>query len=554
MAEPSSPRPIGKYERLAKERDQRDLDLARRPEGHPRGLRFDEEAADRVVDFIEKFCKHHKGEWAGRPLTLEPWQKNDVIRPIFGWKNPDGTRRYRTAYVEVARKNGKTELCGALGLFLMVADSEPGAEVYASATKKDQAKIVWSVAAAMVKRSRELRRFIEVLKTNLACEILASKFEPLGADSDTLDGLNPHGNIVDELHAHKNRGVWDVLDSGMGARRQPLTIAITTAGIYDPDSIGWQQHDYAQKVLEGTFGDDSFFAFIAAADDGDDVLSEEAQKKANPNYGISVKPEYLARQAKKARLQPGFYNEYVQKHANRWTQQALRWLSTERWEECELEPVDREEREKALLGRTCFGGLDLSSKIDITAFVLDFPNADGFHDIICRFWVPEDRVKELFTRGQKHYQQWVDEGWLLTTPGEVIDYDFIELEIKELGTKYVVQELAFDPWNAGSAVTHLTGEGFTMVEIQQIMSKLTDPSKELEKLIIARKIRHARNPVMAWMVDNAVARADAAGNIMPHKGKAKGKIDGVSALVDALARSMKQEGSVYTPERGFLSL
>jgi phage terminase large subunit-like protein len=248
-------RALGKYERLSQERHERDLELAQQPSGHPRKLWFDAPAGDRAVQFVEGYCQHHKGEWAGKPLLLSDWQRS-IVRQIFGWKRADGTRRYRIAYVEVPRKNGKSTLAAALGLYLLVGDQEPGAEVYSSATKREQAKIVWDEAFKTVKKSPKLQRFVRAFRNNLHCERLGSKFEPLSADAGTLDGLNPHGNIIDELHAHKDRGVWDVLDTAMGARRQPLTLAITTAGTYDPESIGWQQHDYACKVLEGVVQDD----------------------------------------------------------------------------------------------------------------------------------------------------------------------------------------------------------------------------------------------------------------------------------------------------------
>lgn len=352
-------RTMGKLELLFHKRHKDDLELSLSPQGHPRGLRFDPAAGRRVVDFIERFCKHHKGEWAGKPLLLEEWQKAIVVQ-AFGWMRRDGTRRYRTVYIEVARKNGKSELAGGLGLYLLVGDGEAGAEVYSSATKKDQARIVWKTAEQMVKASPELRRFVQTYQSSLVVERNASSFQPLSAESNTLDGLNPHGNIIDELHAHRDRGVWDVLDSAMGARRQPMTIAITTAGIYDREGIGWEMHDYATKVLEGTFADDSFFAYIATPDEGDDHFSELAQQKANPNWGVSVKPDYLAKQAEKAQRQPGFLNEYLIKHLNVWTQQAQRWIPLDKWAACEPElPPATNVRDWATARERALEGLSL---------------------------------------------------------------------------------------------------------------------------------------------------------------------------------------------------
>ncbi len=536
----------GKYEQLWRARHERDLELTRRPAGHPRGLRFDEAAGNRVVQFIEGYCKHHKGtEWAGKLMKLEPWQR-EVLTHIFGWLRADGTRRYRVAYVEIPRKNGKSQLAAGVGLYLTVGDGEAGAEVYSSATKKDQARIVWSEAAAMVKSSPELKRFVKAYRNNLHVERTGSKFEPLSADSNTLDGLNPHGNIVDELHAHKTREVWDVLDTAMGARRQPLTLAITTAGTYEPEGIGWQMHDYAVKVLEGVLEEDSFFAFIAAADEGDDFFSEAAQRKANPNWGVSVKPDYLAKQARSARDQPGFLNEYLRLHLNVWTRTVTRWLSLDRWAECE--PAAGADvraiaaaRELSLEKRTCFGGLDLSTKLDLCAFAAVFPGPDDVLDVVCRFWLPEVTISNYAKKGQRHYETWARDGWLTATPGDVIDYEFIRAEVNSFAKRFALQQVAYDPWGATDLATRLMGDGVTMVECRQGFQSLSEPSKDLEARIIQKKVRHANNPVLRFCVANASTDTDAAGNIKPSKKKSVERIDGVVATVMGLSRCISSK-------------
>lgn len=528
----------GKLEVLWRARHQRDLET-----GHLRGLHFDPAQGRRVVQFIEGYCKHHKGsQWAGKLMVLEPWQR-EVLTQIFGWRRADGTRRFRTAYIELPRKQGKSQLAAGVGLYLAVADGEAGAEVYSSATKKDQARIVWSEAAAMVKSSPELKRFVKVFRNSLHVERTGSKFEPLSADSNTLDGLNPHGNIVDELHAHKTREVWDVLDTAMGARRQPLTLAITTAGTYEPEGIGWQMHDYAVKVLEGVVQEDSFFAFIAAADEGDDFFSEAAQRKANPNFGVSVEPSYLAKQARTAVDQPGFLNEYLRLHLNVWTRTVTRWLSLERWAECEAATAgdvraSARARELTLEKRVCFGGLDLSTKLDLCALVLAFPGPDDVVDVLCRFWLPEETVAKYGKKGQRHYEAWVREGWITTTPGDVVDYEFIRAEVNALSKRFAVQQIAYDPWGATDLATRLLGDGVAMVECRQGFQSLSEPSKDLEARILQKKVRHANNPVLRFCVANAVVRRDPAGNIKPDKEKAVERIDGVVALVMALGRSI----------------
>jgi phage terminase large subunit-like protein len=568
-------RPRGRYERLWAERQARMLELAAQPGGHPKSYTFDVDAGERVVQWVERFCRHHKGEWKGRPLLLEPWQREN-IRQVFGWKRADGTRLYRTVYWEIPRKNGKSEMAGALGLYLQVGDQEPGAEVYASATKKDQAMIVWSTAAEIVKQSPDLKRNVRAYRRNLHCERLGSKFEPLGADSGTLDGLNPHGNIVDELHAHKDRDLWDVLETAMGARRQPMTLAITTAGTYDPEAIGWQTHDYAVKVLEGVFEDDAFHAYIASASEGEDTerilkeqpdyyFTEEAQRKANPNYGVSVKPDFLRKQAAEAQRQPTKLNAYLKLQLNIWTEQVNRWLSLADWARADPLAAGADaravalERERALEGQSCRGGLDLASKMDLNALVLAFDGPKGVLDLLCRFWLPQGKLDEYARREQtKHFAQWAKEGWLVATPGNVTDYDFIEEEVRQLAKRYRLEELGYDPWNATQLAVHLLGDGIPMVEVGQGYKSLSEPAKELEARVASGRVRHSNNPVLRYCVSNAVVTTDAAGNIKPDKARASGRIDGVVASVMALSRIIRApegEGgkSVYQ-ERGLVSL
>lgn len=541
------PRAIGKYERLCWERQARDLELAY-PDGmpadprktqHPKGFWFSREAGEHVVEFIERYCRHSKGEWAGQLLEL-----NDVERRIwttvFGWMLPDGTRRFRIAYIEVARKNAKSTQAAAIGLYLTVADREFGAEVYSSATKKDQAKIVHDVAVAMVKQSPELKKYVRTVRNNINCLRMGAKFEPLGADSDTLDGLNPHGNIIDELHAHKNRDVWDVLDTAQGARRQPMTIAITTAGLYDPESIGWQQHEHACNVLEGTVEDDGLFAYIASMDEKDDYRDARSWEKANPLIDVAVKRSYLASQCEKAKTQPSFLNTFLRLHCGRWTEQVTRWIPIESWDACTGMPL-------SLLKRNVYGGIDLSTKLDITALTLLAFAADGFLDCFFRFWVPEQLVAE---RERKHrlpsYAPWVKAGVLITTPGNVIDYDFIRTDILKLAGQMTIKEIGYDPWNATQLAVQLQNElnptvdehGFRMVEMRQGMKSLSEPAKEFEKLIVDRKLRHGGHPVMRWMVGNASVRRDSNDNIVPDKQESKAKIDGVLSTINALGRAI----------------
>ena len=529
-----STRPIGRLERLAYERQVRYLERwpARSlEECEPDGFWWDEATADRVVKFIERFCRHHKGEWAGQPFRLEPWQR-EIVRTVFGWRRPDGTRRFRTAYVEVPRKSGKTELAAAVGLYLLIADGEAGAEVYSAATKRDQAKIVHDAAKQMVRRSPDLRRFVEEYRDNLVVPATASKFEALSSESNTLDGLNPHGIILDELHAHRDRHLRDVLITGTGARRQPLEWIITTAGVYDPASIGWEMHDYAANVLQGVFEDETFFAYVAAADEEDDWQDPDTWRKANPNLGVSVKLEYLEELADRAARSPSFLNTFLRYHLNVWTQQLERWIPIEVWDRCGG-PVD----EGALIGRRCFGGLDLASTTDITALALAFPAEDGSYDLVMRFWVPEDRLHERSERDRVPYDAWARDGWLQVTPGNVVDYAFIREEIHRLADMYEIVELAYDPWNASKLAVELLGDGLPMVEFRQGYASMSPAAKEFERLVTAGLIRHAGHPVLRWMANNVTIRQDPAGNIKPDKERSREKIDGIVAAIMAIGRA-----------------
>lgn len=446
--------------------------------------------------------------------------------------------------MEVPRKNGKTELGAGVADYMLVADNEPGAEVYSTATKEAQAKIVWSAAREMVKQSPDLRRFVKIRRNSLSCDQLGSFFQPLGSDSKTQDGLNPHAHVCDELHAHKNRGMWDVMITAMGARRQPLTFAITTAGTYDPESIGWELHDYSTKILEGAIEDDSCFAIIFAMDEGDDWQLPATWAKANPNFGISVKEDSFATQCEMAKRQPSFLNAFLRLHLDRWTEQQERWLSLERWNQCPSHPIVLED----LRGRRAFGGLDLSTRLDMTSFSLVVPADDGYFDFFWRMWVPQTLIEE---RARDHrmpdYSAWERDGWLFKTPGNVIDYDFIRREINEISHIARLEQIGYDPYNATQLALNLQSDGITMVEMRQGLLTLSDPSKEFEKLIVAGRIRHGGNPIMKWMVANTAKREDANGNIAPDKRTSGGKIDGVSAAINALGRAIASPvfASVY---------
>lgn len=530
-----------KWVRLACERYFYDL-----KHGQERGLWFDREAAENAIRFFH-LLKHSKGEWAGQYIQLEPWQQF-IVWNAFGWMREDGTRRFRTIWEEVARKNGKSTMGAGFGLKLAFADREPGAEVYSAATKRDQARIVHTEAIRMVKKNSALRKHIKVYKDNLHMESSASKYEPLGADTDSIDGLNVHGILADEVHAWKSREMWDVLETATGSRRQPMIVAITTAGM-DRQSVCYEKHEYTRKVLEGwkdgSFVDDSWFGIIYTIDEGDDWRDEGCWIKANPNLGVSKKWDDMRMKAQRAARMPAAQNNFKRRELNVWVQGETKWMDMEGWRECggKVQALDLPEY---LRGRTAYGGLDLSSTSDLTAFVLVFPNEDGSFDVVCRFWVPEDAIEPRTQEGT-HYSEWVREGYIQATPGNRVDYDWIFEQLEEDAESFDIHQIAFDRWGAAHVVQVLEKQGLTMVEFGQGYASMSSPMKELERLVGLKKIRHGNNPVLTWMADNVVARMDPAGNIKPDKEKSREKIDGIVALIMALDIAFRhpEEKSVY---------
>ena len=523
---------------LACERHLGDLETA-----HKRGLWFDESAATRAIQWYGFLC-HTEGEWAGQPIVLEPWQQF-IEGALYGWMRADGLRRFRTAYEEEPRKNGKSTRLGGAALYHLIADGEPGAQVYSAATKRDQAKIVWGHARKMVLASPHLAPRIEALKTALVVNDTASSFLPIGADADTSDGLNPSAVVIDELHAHKTREMWDVMDTALGARRQPMLRVITTAGD-DPSGVCREQREHSVKVLEGVIEDDEWFAYIATADapeneadDPDWWLREAAWRQANPNYGVSVKVDDLRRQARKASHSPDAIRAFKIKRLNIWVGAAKQWIATEFWDACPAE-LDIE----TLAGRSCFIGLDLSSKIDLSAAVKMFPPAIGEREwaMLARLYMPEERIADRESADRVPYRRWVDEGWITATPGNVIDHEWIRNDINDDSDIYHIQEVDFDPFNATNLASNLADDGHTTVEMRQGFRTMSEPTKSFEALVLERLINHGGNPVLRWMLSNVIVRRDPNDNYMPDKGKATGRIDGIVAAIMGLGRGQAVHG------------
>lgn len=496
---------------------------------------FDEAAADRAVTFFERYLRHTKGRWMGCRFELMPWQRDEIIRPLFGWKRPDGTRRFRTAYIEIPRKNGKSSLCAGIALYLLLADREPGAEVISAAVDREQANIVFELAKDMVQLSPSLRRRTETYKRSITVPKTLSTYKVLSADSKKQHGMNIHGAVFDELHVWTDREQFSALMTGGGSRTQPLTVMITTAG-YDRHSICWEQHEYARRVLEGIIEDDSFFAYIACADPEDDWTDPAVWKKANPGLGFTVSMDYLQQECKRAQEIPAYENTFKRLHLNIWTQQENRWMQMDKWDASAGE-VDPEK----LQGQVCYAGLDLSTTTDLTALALVFPMSDGTYQCLTHFWMPEDSLLEAKRRDKVPYAQWVQQGLITATPGAVIDYKFVQHQLGQYRERYLIKEVAFDRWGAAKLRQDLEEAGFTMVEFGQGFASMSPPTKELMNLILAKKLHHGGNPVLRWNADNVAVKIDPAGNIKPDKSKATGRIDGVVALIMALDRATRHQ-------------
>ena len=513
---------------------------------------FDEAKAQRAVEFI-RCLKHTKGRWRGQAFDLLPWQET-IIRDVFGTVKEDGFRQYNTAYVEIPKKNGKSELAAGVALYMTCGDNEWGAEVYGCASDRQQASIVFDVAVDMVEQCPALKRRIKPVMSvkRLVYKPTNSFYQVLSAEAYTKHGLNVHAVIFDELHSQPNRELFDVMTKGSGdARTQPLFFLITTAGT-DRHSVCFEQHQKAEDILCGRKVDPTFYPVIYGAADDADWTSEEVWYRANPSLGHTIDIGKVRNACLSARDNPTEENIFRQLRLNQWVKQSTRWMQMEKWDACAF-PVDEEE----LLGRECYGGLDLSSSIDITAFVLVFPPRDDTERYVFLpfFWIPEENMVRRVRRDHVPYDVWERQGFLETTEGDVIHYGFIERFIEELGKRFHIKEIAFDRWGAVQMVQNLEGLGFTVVPFGQGFKDMSPPTKRLMELVLERNVAHGGHPVLRWMMDNIFVRTDPAGNIKPDKEKSTEKIDGAVAAVMALDRAVRNggsTGSVYD-ERGILS-
>lgn len=536
----------GKFEIRACERFLRDID-----HGNDWIYRYDKVQAERACTFIEGL-PHIKGQWARQRLkiSLEPWQ-SFIVCNLFGWLHQEsGMRRFTTAYLEVARKNAKSTIAAGIGLYMLAGDGEPGAEVYSAATTGDQARIVYDVARQMVLRESAFAASgVEAQIRGIYITDDARKFEPLNAEGSTLDGLNPHCIVIDELHAHKRRDVYDVMDTARGARDQSLLLSITTAGS-DRAGICYEQRIYVTKVLDGVFDDERYFGIIYTIDDNDDWTNPSVWRKANPNYGISVLTEDFERSAREAMNKPSALNNFLTKRLNVWVNADNAWMDMRAWDACADISLTIDQFE----GHDCIIAHDLASKVDIAAKMrLFWRDIDGERHYYAfgRYFLNESAI-ENGTNSQ--YNGWARRGMLTATPGNVTDFGVIEDDFMDDATRYTVIEAPYDPFQATQFSQNMVAAGLPMIEVGATVKNFSEPMKWLEALVLQNKFHHDGDEVLAWMISNTVCHRDAKENIFPRKERDENKIDGVVALIMCLNRAMSNDHDNQCITQGFVDL
>lgn len=492
-----------------------------------------------AVRFFEKHLTHAKGELGGKPFLLAPWQK-DYIRALFAEEN--GRRKVRTSLLALPRKNGKSTLAAGIAIRCLL-EQEPGCEVYSCAASRDQARLVFDTARIAVEQSPVLSKQLRVYRNAIVRESTHATYKSLSAEAGLQHGLSPHAVVFDELHV-SNREMWEVMLSGQGARRNPLTVALTTAG-YDRKSVCWEVWKYAEAVRDGAIKDPAFLPMIFAANPADDWKSEKVWARANPNLGVSVKLDFLRSECARAIEMPTYENTFRQLYLNQWTEQDQRWLRMDHWAQGnDACPVD-------LAGRDCWAGLDLATTFDTTAFVLLFPLDDGTFWVEPHFWIPSDNAHQRERRDKVPYLTWQRQGHLVMTDGNVTDFEHVRRDIGALASKYRIRGIGLDPWNSAQLGQQLLQEdGLAVQNFRQGYGSLSGPSKQLENWVVAGKLRHGGHPVLAWQASNVAIQQDsAAGNIKPSKAKSTERIDGIVSLVMAIG--LWQAATAPPPEQNW---
>ena len=514
---------------------------------------YDEDAADFVVAFIEQL-RHTKGEFYDQPFELIDWQEQ-IIRDVFGVLKPDGYRQFNTVYIEVPKKCGKSELAAAVALYMLCADGEQRAEVYGCAADRDQASLVFDVACDMVRLCPALAKRCDIRPSRKSINFgpTSSTYKAVSADVAGKSGINVSALIFDELWVQKSREFYQMMTTGTSdARLNPLHFIITTAG-NDQNTICYELHQKAVDIIEGRKHDSRFYPVIYGAAQEDDWTSPEVWKKANPSLGITIGIDKVEDACEQAKQNPAEENAFRQLRLNQWVKQEIRWMPMDKWDACAF-PVN----EKELEGRVCYGGLDLSSTSDITAFVLVFPPEDeeDKYMVLPYFWLPEETLDLRVKRDHVPYDIWNRQGLFQLTEGNVIHYNYIEQTIENLGERFNIREIAYDRWGAVQLVQDLEYMGFTVVPFGQGFASMSPPTKELMKLVLEQKIAHGGHPVLRWNMDNIFIRTDPAGNIKADKSKSTEKIDGAVAMIMALDRAIRcglDSGTSVYDSRGLIT-
>lgn len=507
------------------------------PTRNPAGCTFDADAAQRAVDFFPAILTHpddSPSTKAGDPFHLQPWQR-DYIATLFGWKRPDGTRRYTETLGAVPRKNGKTAMCAGLALYGLAAEGKQSAQIYSAAMDRDQASAIYRAASRMVLNSKYLMKRLSCVDSTkrIVFRQTGSFYNALSGDANTGHSKKPYFVLFDELHTQRTRGLYDSLQTGMGSTINRLFGMITTAG-WDRHSICFQVWQRAQRVRDNHGADDPYFLpMLYELAEGDDWQDEKVWHKCNPNLGVSISLDFLREELAKARQSPAFENTFRNLYLNQWVEQAVRWLSMEAWDECDGELPD-------LKGEPCWAGLDMSATTDLTALALVFPVGDKFA-VLPHFWIPEDTARAKENQDRVPYREWASRGLVTLTPGNQVDHDYVIRHIKQVREDYELQEVAFDRWGSLAVSKAMTEEGITCALHGQGFASMSAPSKELEKAVLARKIVHGGNPVLRWNATNVAIQRDGAECIKPVKDKSTGRIDGIVALIMGLGRAMTNQ-------------
>lgn len=519
--------PACKWVKLAIQRHLNDLKASKK-----KRIYFDEEAADRVIEFFS-LLKHYKGKYKGENFHLLPWQAF-FIAMLFGWKKDNGLRRFTYAYLKVSRKNGKTTLASGICLYGLIADQESASEVYTSATTRDQASICFKDATEIINADQNLKSIVEVWKNSITCG--SSFLKPVSSEAGNLDGLNPHIALVDEYHAHRDDQVFNVMKSGMGSRTQPIHLTITTAG-FNRTSPCYTYEKTCKRILEGELEDDAQLALIYDLDEEDDYLDPDCWIKANPSLGATPSIEYLEREVQQAKNNPSQLVNLLTKNFNKWTDSSSTWIEYKQWKSCQMpDHID----DDYLSTLDCYGALDLSSTRDITSFTKTWID-DGVLYSRNTYYIPEETLLARVKKDRVRYDVWAEEGWIKITPGNTLDYQYIKQDILQDMDRFQLKAIAFDRWNSDQLVIWLTGAGVEMYPHGQGFVSMSAPSKKFETMVYQNKFLHDGNPVTAWMLGNIELSTDPSGNIKPDKKKSSEKIDGIVSAIMSLGLIMSND-------------